>query len=241
MKERLAVEESSQKNKKKNAILLFVKYPERGRVKNRLAIDLDETFVLQLYTYFVEDILTELKKIQAKVIICYFPTSHLTKFQQWLGPSYHYIAQQGADLGERMQHCFTSAFSTGFEKVLVIGSDSPDVPIDFYEKAFSSLDLYDAVIGPCVDGGYYVYGCKNQSFILELFSNIPWSTPLVFEKTMSVLKHHNQKIYELPIWNDVDTYDDLLELAIKNKHNWFKKSKTMKLLNTTIDKHGKNE
>jgi rSAM/selenodomain-associated transferase 1 len=241
MKERLAVEDSLQKKKHETALLLFVKYPEKGKVKKRISVDIDETVVLKLYTNFVEDLLLQLQKIPATIIICFYPETYLTLFQQWLSPKYLYLAQQGKNLGERMKHCFQNTFAQGFEKVIVIGSDSPDLPLSFYNKAIDKLDSYDAIIGPCTDGGYYLYGCKKNTFISEMFSDIPWSTSKVFEKTMNVLIMKKLNIYQLPIWNDVDTYDDLVELAVKNKDNWFRNSKTMHFIKAIIDEQVKNE
>jgi rSAM/selenodomain-associated transferase 1 len=219
-----------QKKSKKDGILFFVKYPKIGYVKSRLSSQIDKKFVVCLYKSFVEDILKILKEFEYDILICYYPAEKIENFKRWIGKEYQYLPQNGKDLGERMKNCFIEGFSKGFEKLIVIGSDSPDLPSIIFMDAFHNLEKYDSVIGPCKDGGFYLLGFTNKSFSSTIFSKIPWSTKDVFEKTTDLLKNECVKYFVLPEWQDVDTFDDLKEFYLRNKEEPFKTSQTMMIL-----------
>ena len=219
-----------QKKSKKFGILFFVKYPGIGNVKSRLSNQIDKKFVIRLYKCFVEDILEKLKGLNFDILICYEPVEKLDYFKKWIGKNYIYLPQKGKNLGERMKNCFVNGFDQGFEKLIVIGSDSPDLPDIFINDAFKKLDEYDSVLGPCRDGGYYLLGLSKKGFFPDIFHGIPWSTNEVFEKTIDLLKKNSLKIYILPEWQDVDTFDDLTDLFLRNKKSSFNKSNTFKIL-----------
>jgi rSAM/selenodomain-associated transferase 1 len=213
--------------KKKCGILFFVKYPKEGEVKSRLSVELNETFTIKLYKMFVQDLLHTLNKTGYSIIICYYPNYAFDNFRNWLGSKYLFFPQHGDDLGQRMKNCFVHAFEQGFEQVSVIGSDSPDLPQRLIEKAFLSLETYDAVIGPTFDGGYYLLGFTNKSFSPKVFEGITWSTKTVFKKTMRLLNDEGLQTKVLPHWRDVDTLDDLMCLY---KNKYFIDSETMSFL-----------
>jgi len=216
--------------KEKNGTLFFVKYPKQGMVKSRLSNKIDEKLVLKLYRNFVEDLLDMLNKSDYSVIICYHPKDAIKDFKKWLGEDYLYIPQVGNNLGERLKNSFIKGFDLGFKKLTVIGSDSPDLPNSIIHESFQSLKNNDSVIGPCEDGGYYLIGFNENSFLPDVFDNIPWSTSDVYNKTVSILDKSNHKVRILPIWHDVDTINDLIHIYKKNKNTTFKNSNTMVFL-----------
>jgi rSAM/selenodomain-associated transferase 1 len=228
-----------QKKSKDNGILFFVKYPKTGYVKSRLSNQIDKKFVVTLYKNFVEDTLEKLKDLDCDILICFDPPEKLEYFKRWFGKKYQYLPQSGENLGERMKNCFAKGFDLGYEKLVVIGSDSPDLPNTIIKDAFDKLNRNDCVIGPCKDGGYYLLGFTKHQFSPNVFYGIPWSTKQVFEKTMDLLKNNSLKIYELPKWQDVDTFDDLTDLYLRNKKSAFKKSKTLLFLNEYFHKTGR--
>ena len=122
-------------------ILLFVKYPEKGKVKLRLSVDINEDIVQELYRRFVQDTLATIKKIDSQLFICFSPVETQKKFQKWLGSTLLFLPQNGADLGERMKNSFTDVFTKGFQRAVLIGSDSPDLPKKYIEQA--SLNFTD--------------------------------------------------------------------------------------------------
>lgn len=207
-------------------ILLLVKYPEKGKVKVRLARRIGDDFVVELYRNFVLDSLSTLKRSGISFVICFYPADTLEKFKTWLGAHYEYIPQRGKDLGERLKNGFVDVFSRGFMSAMAIGSDSPDLPEDILEEAQEALEMHDVVIGPSPDGGYYLIGFKLNKFLPEAFDGITWSTEVVFRETIERLKEVGRDVFILPPWNDVDEFDDLKGLGKRNSN--FCSSETMK-------------
>lgn len=217
-------------NNENYCILFFVKYPEKGKVKSRLSSKLDENFTVNLYKMFVKDLLFTLNKTEYNKIICYYPDNSIDKFKNWLGSNLNFYLQQGANLGQRMKSCFEFAFNKDFEKVIVIGSDSPDLPHKIFEKAFLSLNENDSVIGPTYDGGYYLLGFKKNSYSPKVFEGINWSTKSVFKETINQLNNENLKTKVLIYWRDIDTLDDLNYFYNKYKEKQDFNSETMSFL-----------
>lgn len=193
----------------KEVILFFVKYPEAGQVKTRLGKTLGHQQAAKIYRNFITHFLDRADEEQAPLWICYAPEERGDGFKAWLGGERTYLAQKGKDLGERMASAFLEAFWQGKERVLILGSDSPDLPWNTIEEAFLYLQEGKAVLGPTPDGGYYAIGFSRESFFTEVFQNIPWSTSEVLEKTLSVLREHQHPFHLLPHWWDIDTEEDL--------------------------------
>ncbi len=217
-----------------NCILLFVKYPVPGRVKTRLGRSVGQKTAAELYNTFVLDLLSGLAGFDAALRICFDPYEPQMRYQEWLGADYSYIPQQGSDLGRRMENAFESVFSEGFSRVVIIGSDSPDLPADFISAAFAKLDSFDAVVGPSSDGGYYLIGFKRKFFLPTVFSDIAWSGPSVFEKTKQILDTNQRQTFFLPQWHDVDTLGDLEALWLRNRNTPFRQSRTISYLLKTM-------
>jgi rSAM/selenodomain-associated transferase 1 len=194
-------------------LLFFVKYPEKGKVKSRLASVIGEQPAAKLYRGFIMQMLSTLKTGDFPLSICFYPKNSLKALKEWLGSQYHYIPQKGKDLGERMRNAFTEAFKIGFTRVVLIGSDIPDLPLEFIEEALTSLKTMDAVIGPALDGGYYLIGFKEKTFSPQVFKGIAWGTENVFDETMQTLKKLRRKVYTLPYQRDIDTVEDLKSLS----------------------------
>ncbi len=144
--------------------------------------------------------------------ICFHSGDDLNDLKNWLGGHYLYMRQIGENLGERMKNAFIEAFSMNFRRVVLIGSDIPGLPLEFIEEAFTSLEETDVVIGPSLDGGYYLIGFKDKKFCPAAFKGIPWSTERVFEETMKVLKREGLTVHTLQPQRDIDTIEDLKSL-----------------------------
>jgi len=211
-------------------LLFFVKYPEPGQIKSRLAASLAAITIVELYRNFVLDLLAMLESLAIPCYICYFPENKERQCKEWLGENYFYLSQQGNDLGEKMKHCFTHAFSQGFDRVITIGSDSPDLPSNFITEAFSSITTMDSVIGPAFDGGYYLIGFKKKTFLPQVFGGITWSSASVFQESLKILQEAGHKTFLLPRWHDIDTLSDLKNLIQRGKQSSFSNSRTMSFL-----------
>ena len=198
-----------------NTVLVFVKYPTPGMVKTRLAAELGPDRAAEIYKRFVIDILETLQTLDVRFKILFSPSDAEQEFRRWLGDGYSYAAQNGDHLGQRMRNALTEAFADGLGKVVIMGSDAPDLPGDFIRQAFSSLDNCDVTIGPSSDGGYYLIGFSKDSFLPEVFDNIDWGSSEVLEQTTGTLKRHGRKVHLLDQWYDVDTLSDLEELTAR--------------------------
>jgi rSAM/selenodomain-associated transferase 1 len=189
-----------------------VKNPERGKVKLRLAAVIGDDSAVSVYKNIVVQMLSTLKKGTFPLYICFFPKNAQKPIRNWLGREYRYMPQNGKDLGERMRNGFIDGFAMGYKRVVLIGSDIPDLPLGFIEEALISLRKKDAVIGPAFDGGYYLIGFRDKTFSPQVFEGIAWGTKNVFDETMKKLKRFGRGVHTLPYQRDIDTVEDLKRL-----------------------------
>jgi hypothetical protein len=96
--------------------------------------------------------------------------------------------------------------------------------------AFVSLETMDSVIGPSLDGGYYLIGFRYDRFLPEAFQEIQWSTDTVFRQSLKTIEAAGQKVAVLPRWSDVDTLHDLHELMRRGMDSEFRSSRTISFL-----------
>jgi uncharacterized protein len=219
-----------------SCILIFVKLPEKGSVKTRLAKDLGHGFVQTLYRNFVLDLLETLAKVKWPIIIYFHPPESGNVVSKWLGKNYTYAPQKGVDLGERMKNAFADAFADGISKAILIGSDLPDLQNNILDMAFKALNVNDIVIGPSADGGYYLIGFRHSSFLPEVFKGISWGTDTVLKDTLKILREKNYRVSILPELRDVDTIEDLKALYERNKDTAFADSRTMQFISNNLKK-----
>jgi rSAM/selenodomain-associated transferase 1 len=134
-----------------------------------------------------------------------FYTNVIDNLDLWNSRIYQKYLQQGDDLGARMNNAFQHAFNEKYAKVIIVGSDLPDLKKHHIDEAFEQLDNHDLVIGPAQDGGYYLLAMKKMN--KSVFINKDWGTDSVFRDTMNDLK--NENVFLLDVLNDVDTYQDI--------------------------------
>lgn len=203
-------------NKESRCVLVFVKYPEPGRVKTRLAAHTGPKAAAELYKSFILETLSIVENLNADIRICYTPADAGKRLTRWLGAHRRYIAQSGSDLGHRMKNAFDAAFDEGFTDIIVIGSDSPDLPADYLNQAFSLLQADRIVLGPSSDGGYYLLGFNERNYLPAVFDLEHWSTDDVCSRTVEIIEKHKKPVNLLPIWHDIDTPADLEALKRRN-------------------------
>jgi rSAM/selenodomain-associated transferase 1 len=216
----------------RDCVILFVKLPEKGKVKSRLARQLDEDIVLRLYEYMVLDAIDVLNAGHYPFRISYTPPGAGDLMRNWLGCDYSYMPQVGKDLGESMEQTFLNVFAQEVDKAVIIGSDVPGVSTAIIDEAFEALSMHDSVIGPASDGGYYLIGFRNCSLCPDIFHHMKWSTADVYEETMRRLQHENRSVHILPELADLDRREDLIAL-LRQRHDYdgyF--SRTMQYLNS---------
>jgi rSAM/selenodomain-associated transferase 1 len=216
--------------KNRDCVIMFVKSAERGMVKSRLAASVGEDVALDLYKCFVSDLMEMFVQDRYSLEILFYPSDARQEVAQWLGDEHTLVPQIGNDLGDRMGNAFEEIFSQGFDRALLIGSDSPDLPNLLIDEALEALKDYDAVVGPSHDGGYYLIAFTRDTFLPQVFSGISWGTPEVFEQTMGILRKANLTVHTLPAWRDIDTVDDLKALFQDSRNTPFAESATIKYI-----------
>ncbi len=209
-------------SEKKRTIIIFVKSPVPGDVKTRLIPYLTSIEAADLYKCFVADTLSTIAQVcsSIKMQVAYQPHSKAANLS-WLrlkNPP-DLFKQEGRSLGERLIHAFGVAFGKGARQVVIIGSDSPNLPKHYIEQSFAALDEADVVLGPAIDGGYYLIGLSRPC--LKLFDDVSWSTDQVFERTAQNAQANGYTLRILPVHYDIDTIEDLrtLHLALLQEGN----------------------
>jgi len=168
-----------------------------------------------LYEAFLRDLfgrLDKLKKIRPTV---FYDGETAEKLKGIVSDRYRLTQQVGADLGERMLHAFEKMTGDESRPTVIIGSDSPDIPIQYVKRAFIKLKHKDVVLGPSSDGGYYLIGARSPH--AGLFESISWGESGVFGETVQRVRELDLSLALLPVWYDVDTPDslELLRCMIK--------------------------
>ena len=194
-----------------DALILFLKAPIAGEVKTRLQPELTTDEAITLYKAMVEDLLERLQKSNNfELILSFTPATAEESLRNWFGDKFQYLAQTGDDLGQRLHHAFRWSFSQNFSRTVAIGSDIPRLRLSDIEKTFSLLKENQVVLGPCLDGGYYLIGLDKPR--PALFRGINWSTHQVFAQTMAKIREEALTVSQLDPLPDVDTYRDVLNL-----------------------------
>src|SRR5690606_26600997 len=135
----------------KQALIIFVRNPELGKCKTRLAATIGDKAALQVYEYLLQHTATICTDVEADKYVFYSET--IKKADYWCTSIFKKRLQRGKDLGERMQHAFKELFDMDYKKVMIIGSDMLELNSEIVMGAFEKLDRHDVVIGPAVDGG----------------------------------------------------------------------------------------
>lgn len=186
-----------------NLIIVFVRTPEIGKVKTRLAKSIGDQSALNIYKILLKHTAAVLRDLSFDKVVYFSEKIDNNNF--WENSLFEKKLQKGSDLGERMHHAFDTAFNKGYKKVLIIGSDLFDLTPSLITSAFEALETYDISIGPSLDGGYYLLGMKKLH--PEVFKTKKWGTDSVLENTLQDLKKQNIKL--LKALNDIDTLEDL--------------------------------
>ena len=186
-------------------LIIFVKNPELGKVKTRLAASVGDEEALKIYQYLLNYTKRVVTAISCGKRVMY--SSFIDQNDNWGAASFKKSIQKGKELGERMKNAFQDIFEEeDHSKVVLIGSDCGELTPRILDQAFIALDNHEVVIGPAKDGGYYLIGMTD--FHATLFEGISWSTSSVFEGTVKKAEQLFLKIYTLPMLNDVDTFKD---------------------------------
>lgn len=187
------------------SLIIFVKKPELGKVKTRLADSIGGEKALKVYYKLLERTYAITQLLKQDKIVYYTP--EIVYHDIWEEERYLKALQSEGDLGVRMLQAFKERLESGYKKVCIIGSDCYELTTEIIEQAFVELEQHDVVIGPSTDGGYYLLGMKK--LYPDLFRNKNWSTARVLEQTIESIKKEGLSCYILPELTDVDEEKDL--------------------------------
>jgi uncharacterized protein len=189
------------------ALILFAKDPVEGQVKTRLSSLLDAQTILSLYRHFLRDSVEKVCSVAEVDRFIGIASDPKTDYFEDVSRNHpvQLFVQEGGNLGERMRRAFEDRFKEGYERVVIIGADSPTLPTAYIAQALQSEK--EVVIGPSTDGGYYLIGMHGK--VADIFEGVPWGTDRVLSETLNVLKDRQAQVELLPVWYDVDLPEDL--------------------------------
>lgn len=190
-------------------LIVYAKVPRSGHVKTRIAAEIGNGRAAEIYRAMLSGFLARLRGLRKRwhVEIHFTPADQEPLLVPEVPPGIARVPQIDGDLGARLKASFGSAFQQGRDPCVIIGTDSPDLPVRFLQEALDQLATYDVVLGPAKDGGYYLIGLRSP--LPQLFDGIPWSGPDVCTLTLQKAQQIGKTCYTTPEWSDVDTLADL--------------------------------
>ncbi len=200
-------------------LILFTRYPEPGRVKTRLIPELGERGAADLHKKLTETCLSCLFKVCAENdtgITVFFTGGSKRQMHRWL-PDISLVRQEGADLGERMIAAFSHVRALGGNRILLVGSDCPELSPAILRQGFQHLLTHDLVLGPAHDGGYYLVGISVDvvpASLWTLMTDMGWGGGDVLSTTLARVRRAGFSYSLLPRLHDIDRPEDLEYLEI---------------------------
>jgi len=218
-----------------DALAVMVRVPIEGTVKTRLLPELTAKEACQLYEAFLKDLFSRLSELTSTDIFIFYaipygyeavlndtevPVDKICILSDVAPEFFVLTPQKDGDIGARMYGAFKDLFARGYKRVALIGSDSPDLPLETLERTFTTLagpcgkDPRRLVVGPALDGGYYLIAMNSTLLACSepLFAGINWGTSDVLQETSAVARAGGMDLAMLPQWYDIDTYDDLIHI-----------------------------
>lgn len=196
----------------KTLLGMFAKWWRPGDVKTRLATKIGAQAAARFHELAVRTLLQRMQNAGDDRWLCVSPAESIPRFAA-LAAGWEVRPQAEGNLGRRMEAFFREGFAAGAERVVLIGSDSPALPLEWIGRAFQELEHQPVVLGPAEDGGYYLIGARAGE-PPPIFEDIPWSTAQVWRATTQRLEAAKIGWSVLPKAADVDTWEDLV--ALKN-------------------------
>lgn len=187
----------------KNLLIIFTRNPVLGKVKTRLAKTVGDKTALDIYTFLLKKTKEITLDSPCDKVVYY--SEKIIKNDIWNCNSFRKEVQSGEDLGAKMKNSFYDAFENNYRKVVLIGSDIYDLESYHINEAFKKLETNDVVMGPALDGGYYLIGLKKMH--PKIFDNKRWGSSTVRKDTLKNLEKVD--VHLLPILNDVDVIEDI--------------------------------
>ena len=183
--------------------MVFIKDSSKYPVKTRLKTSIGKNKSIWVYNQILKKTALVLKNIKTDIAVFHYNSiiskNPFKNFSKWNK------IQIGENLGKKISNAFNWGFEKGYKKIIIIGSDLWDLNEEIINKGFLELNKNKVVIGPSIDGGYYLLGLNKK--MPKIFEGIKWGTQSVLAETLKLLEHEP---YFLPELNDIDTFEDLI-------------------------------
>jgi rSAM/selenodomain-associated transferase 1 len=190
-------------------LLVFLKYPEAGKVKTRLAARVGAERAAEIYRGWIGDILSDLQPLRPEFrLLGCVDGAEPDAFSPWSSFVDDWWRQPAGDLGVRLDDGFRKAHERG-GIVIAIGADCLDVDPPLIRSAALKLNSVDVVVGPAGDGGYYLVG--SARYLGGLFDRVRWSSRYTLDDQIRRCRQGGWSFGLLPTRNDIDTWKDWLE------------------------------
>jgi rSAM/selenodomain-associated transferase 1 len=190
-------------------VAVFAKAPIAGQVKTRLIPALRPEEAADLYRALLVDTIDVVESADARVTVAFTPATGRRHLERLLGARRQLVLQPPGDLGARLEGVLGMVRESGGKRVLVVGSDCPGLTSERVREAYRALENAPVVLGPALDGGFYLLGVSLSA--TGLLRDIPWSTGRELEATRTRLVERGLTVRELPTERDLDTPRDLFE------------------------------
>ncbi len=197
-------------------LILFTRYPEPGTTKTRLIPRLGAEGAADLQRQMTARVLAQarpLKNMRKLDLEVRHEGGTGLLMQTWLGGGVDYVEQGEGDIGQRMGRALHDAMQQGAVAVVLIGSDIPGITTALLAKAFAKVEEGTVVLGPAVDGGYYLIGLTASALdaaSAAIFTDMPWGMSVVLEETCRRLERVGLSYRLLDLLADVDRPEDLI-------------------------------
>jgi rSAM/selenodomain-associated transferase 2/rSAM/selenodomain-associated transferase 1 len=192
-------------------LIIFGRYPEPGRTKTRLIPLLGAARAADFQRELTERTLSKDRLAARRRPVdlegC-FDGGSFEKLRRWLGPGLVFSHQSPGNLGERMKTAFLNAFRQGAQHVVLHGTDIPDLTVGHLDDALDALNSHDLVLGPSMDGGYWLIGLEKPA---DLFDGMAWGTSSIFEKTVAAARAQGLSVHVLSPLTDMDTGETIMQ------------------------------
>lgn len=188
-------------------VVIFARQPKLGQVKTRLAATVGDARALEIYVALAERVVASLNEPDAwKLVVRCAPDVARADVERWLGGAVAVAPQGDGDLGARMSRALTAHLEQGAARVVIVGTDCPDVGPEIVRQAFAALETNDLVYGPALDGGYYLVGARRP--VPQVFVDVPWSSPDTLAVSLERAQSADLSVQLLEPLSDIDTEAD---------------------------------
>ncbi|RIK77526.1 MAG: glycosyltransferase [Planctomycetota bacterium] len=188
-------------------LAVFAKYWEPGQVKTRLAASVGNERAAAYYRKFLATTLRRFESVADTRMVVFTPANRRDDFTALAGPAWELMPQCDGDLGNRLRSFLEATLNRVARRVVILGADSPTLPLEYVQEALGRLATHSVVLGPSEDGGYYLLGASGA--VPPIFDNMPWSDSTLLEATLDRLCQRDVASHLLGTWYDVDDAESL--------------------------------